>query len=369
LTAAGPVPAAAPSDYATRIKAAVSWIETAIEGSGDGGVSKGYDVLRGRWNGSYPETTGYTIPTLLNVADREELGPRLRNTAIALSDYLVSRSSEEGGIVHWSGKYADPVVFDTGQVMFGWIAAYEATGEPRYLDAARRAGDWLASVQDESGSWKRFQHLGVEKVIDTRVAWALLLLHRHTNAEAHRAAAERNLDWALTRQDADGWFRNCAFTTDGDPFTHTLAYTAEGLFECGLLLGRQDYIEASRRTALALLARQRDDGSLASTYGPGWRPTSRSSCLTGNCQMARLWLSFHEHDGAGSVRQAAERAIAYVAGVQPLAPDRNLYGGIAGSYPIYGKYERFQYPNWAAKFFVDALLTIEYGRGSLKYQG
>jgi hypothetical protein len=32
------------------------------------------------------------------------------------------------------------------------------------------------------------------------------------------------------------------------------------------------------------------------------------------------------------------------------------YGGIPGSYPIYGRYARLQYPNWAAKFFVDALL-------------
>jgi len=33
------------------------------------------------------------------------------------------------------------------------------------------------------------------------------------------------------------------------------------------------------------------------------------------------------------------------------------YGGIKGSYPIYGRYAPLQYPNWAAKFFVDALLA------------
>jgi hypothetical protein len=31
-------------------------------------------------------------------------------------------------------------------------------------------------------------------------------------------------------------------------------------------------------------------------------------------------------------------------------------GGIAGSLPIWGDYSRFEYPNWAAKFFADALL-------------
>ena len=41
----------------------------------------------------------------------------------------------------------------------------------------------------------------------------------------------RNLEWALTRQDHDGWFLGCAFTPDHHPFTHALAYTAEGLFQ------------------------------------------------------------------------------------------------------------------------------------------
>ena len=36
-----------------------------------------------------------------------------------------------------------------------------------------------------------------------------------------------------------------------------------------------------------------------------------------------------------------------------------IYGAIAGSYPIWGKYIHFTYPNWAVKFFVDALLLEE----------
>jgi lipopolysaccharide/colanic/teichoic acid biosynthesis glycosyltransferase len=54
----------------------------------------------------------------------------------------------------------------------------------------------------------------------------------------------------------------------------------------------------------------------------------------------------------------AERLIAQVAATQNtkkrLAVD---YGGVAGSYPIYGASAPLQYPNWAAKFMVDALLV------------
>jgi hypothetical protein len=31
-------------------------------------------------------------------------------------------------------------------------------------------------------------------------------------------------------------------------------------------------------------------------------------------------------------------------------------GAIPGSAPIWGAYSRFEFPNWAAKFFADALI-------------
>jgi uncharacterized protein YyaL (SSP411 family) len=354
------------------LDAALDWITRAQAAAGDGGVSKGFDLLRSRWAPSYPETTGYTIPTLLNAAmalDRLEL----HTLALSLADYLLESTTPEGGVGHWAGSKSRPIVFDTGQVMFGWLAAFDVTCDERYLQAAMRAGDWLVSVQHPSGSWKSYQHLGVEKVIDTRVAWALLELHRRIHQEACCRAAVRNLEWALQNQDTDGWFQHCAFVKGEDPFTHTLAYTAEGLFECGCLLNEVRYIEAARLAAEALLARQHADGRLASTYGSGWCETSRSSCLTGNCQMSRLWLRFYETSGDQACYDAAEKSITFVARTQDLKTSNlNTRGAIAGSHPIYGRYERFKYPNWAAKFFIDALLMldeIENGGEPLPYVG
>lgn len=338
---------------------ALSWIARAHAVSKDGGVSKGYHILRRCWFPSYPETTGYTIPTLLNAAT--VLGqPHLRGLARSLSEYLLSAVTSEGGIVHWRSRRR-PIVFDTGQAMFGWLAAFDAFGDARYRDAAVQAGEWLVSVQGSSGAWERYQYLDVTKVIDTRVAWALLELSRRTGqSSVYRTAAERNVAWAVTQQEKNGWFRRCAFREGEDPFTHTLAYAAEGLLEAGVLLAETQYVEIARRTADALLVRQRADGSLASTYDSAWRPTSRSSCLTGNCQSSRLWLRLYEQHQHEAYLTAARRAIGFVAGTQNLDDARpNLYGGIAGSNPIHGRYERFKYPNWASKFFVDALLALK----------
>lgn len=354
-----------------QLQAALEWIGNAQRASGDGGISKGYHLIRRRWSPSYPETTGYTIPTLLNAAialDR----PDLRVLALRLADYLLKAATLEGAVSHWAAPSSQPVVFDTGQVLFGWLAAYSATQATSYLEAAIRAGDWLASIQDSSGAWLTHQHLGVVKTIDSRVAWALLELYEHTKQENHRGAAVRNLDWVLGQQESDGWLRHCAFREGEDPFTHTLVYTAEGLFESGCLLNDEGYVTAAVRTADALLARQRADGWLASTYRSGWRATSRSSCLTGNCQASRLWLRLSKVRTNPAYIESAKRAITFVSRTQRLkAANPGVRGGIAGSSPTYGRYERFAYPNWAAKFYVDALLTLRVmeSGGALPYVG
>ena len=346
------------------LNAAIDWIRTARAAAADGGISKGYDLWRGRWAPSYLETTGYTIPTLLNAAVALNR-PELRLLALSLADYLLERATPEGGVAHWQAhSRSRPLVFDTGQVMFGWLAAFGASGDGRYLRAARRAADWLVSIQDSSGAWRRFQHLDVAKVIDTRVAWAMLRLHQHAENDAYLHCAVRNLEWALQQQDPDGWFQHCAFVNGKDPFTHTLAYTAEGLFESGQLVQEERYLTASQSTADALLRLQRADGSLAGSYGPGWRESSRSSCLTGNCQIARLWLGLYERSGNQAYYSAARKAITFVTRTQDVdGTNPNVRGAVAGSYPICGRYERFKYPNWATKFLIDSLLALEMAGG------
>lgn len=264
---------------------------------------------------------------------------------------------------HWKqrdGGRTTPIVFDTAQAIFGWLAAWRETSKPAHLQAVVDAANWLVGVQSESGAWIRYQHLDTVKIIDTRVAWALLEVAQVTSRPSYVRAARRNLDWALSQQQPNGWFRHAAFRAGDDPFTHTIAYTAEGLLESGLMLNEPRYITAAEMVAHVLLEWQRADGSLCSTYNAAWQSTSRSSCLTGNCQTALLWLRFYSLSQDTCYLDAARKAIAFVAATQDLrTSNANIRGAIAGSYPIYGRYERFKYPNWAAKFFIDALLALQ----------
>lgn len=355
-----------PSDVSAlrrHVEQAVDWILTARKHSQDGGIPAHFNLLRWRWAPAYPEITGYIIPTLFSCAAYLQK-PELCRIAISLADYLLAVRTPEGGVGHWTKRdpsNAAPIVFDTGQVIFGWLAAWKETNQSVYLDAATRAADWLVSVQDASGAWIQSQHLDTVKVIDTRVAWALLMLERLVSRTSYREAARKNLEWAITQQEPNGFFHRAAFRVGEDPFTHTIAYTAEGFLECGLALDEPRYIAVAEKTVRALLALQRPDGSLASTYDANWRPTARSSCLTGDSQIALLWLRFYYLSKEARFLDAAHKAIVFVASTQNFrTSNTNIRGAIAGSFPIYGRYERFKYPSWATKFFIDALRAYHY---------
>jgi hypothetical protein len=239
------------------------------------------------------------------------------------------------------------------------IRTFEETGESRFLDAARRAGDWLVEIQEEDGSWCKFD-MGYAHTYNTRTAWAMLRIDQVNKNSGYRLAVVKNLNWVLSQKNPDGWFNNASFDPADDPLTHTLAYTIEGLIESGKLLSDERLIEAARLAANALRDRQAQDGSLRGTFRPGWRSEVTWSCLTGNAQMALVWLKLYEITEDVSYLHGAAKAIRYLNQLQSRSSGSpGIRGGVAGSYPIYGDYGYYLYLNWAAKFYADSLMLAE----------
>jgi hypothetical protein len=163
----------------------------------------------------------------------------------------------------------------------------------------------------------------------------------------------------LRQQDDDGWFASNAFTRDAAPFTHTIAYAISGFLESGLFLREERYLCAARKGARALAKIQRSDGWLAGAYSRNWRPRTSYCCLTGVAQMAVNWAVLAVSCGEAEFVHPARRALAYLKRHHRVrARDAIICGGMAGSYPIWGAYERFCYPAWAAKFFADAVMLV-----------
>jgi len=346
------------------LEEAARWILRAQAATPDDGVSGGYSFEDG-WIASYPETTGYIIPTLLRYAEYSGR-PEYRSHALAMAEWELEIQLPEGGFPgHFVDQRHPPVVFNTGQVIFGLIAAYKATNDERFLAAARRAGAWLVGVQDPDGAWRRFDYRECVHAYNTRTAWALAELAMATSEESFLGAATRHLAWALGQRESNGWIRNSAFDPSEDPYLHTIAYTARGLLESGLLLGQRAETEAAEHIAREIMKHVRADGFIPATFDHRWQPTARYSCLTGNAQMSVIWLRLFSATRDRAFLDAARGANGWLKSLQDCNTENpHVRGAIKGSHPIWGGYLFGAYPNWAAKFFMDALLLEEDFRGT-----
>jgi rhamnogalacturonyl hydrolase YesR len=352
------------------------WLCRAQDATPDNGVARSYSITyrpffkRKGWFESYPETTGYIIPTLFDYfhfTGEEDYRKRALRMADWECDVQMSNGAVMGGTVDFSPT---PAVFNTGQVVFGWCRAYLESQEERYLDAARRAGNFLVGAQDPSGQWI----MGTSKfaaeestVYNTRVSWALALLDSIVNDGKYRQRAIRNIDWALSKQNKYGWFSDNCLDDPQQPLVHTIAYAIQGILETGIVLENKRYIQAAVTAAVAVANLIRADGSLAGRYDEQWRPTVTWSCLTGNAQMSIIWSRLHQtgiEQGLDSIATKSNEFSRSVQNLRTRSSGRN--GGVKGAYPVYGGYGTFEYLNWAVKFLMDAFLLEEKSKGNAR---
>ena len=73
--------------------------------------------------------------------------------------------------------------------------------------------------------------------------------------------------------------------------------------------------------------------------------------------MSIIWLKLYELGKDGDFFDGAQKAVKFVASTQDLETSNlGIKGGVKGSYPVNGEYCKFEYVNWAAKFFIDSVL-------------
>ncbi len=314
------------------------------------------------WSASYPETTGYIVPTLIAMADHLNR-PELVDRAVRAADWLLSIQMKEGG---WQGGRVDeqrpPIVFNTAQVVRGMMAAHDRTHDIEFLNAAIRACDWIVSVQEKDGSWARRNFLGASRVYDSYVSAPLLHMHSRTGDPKYREAAKRNLDLIVSKQYTNGWFPDADNTIKHNdrPITHTIAYTIDGLLESHTFLQDERYLKAARSAAGRLQRTFLKEGTLHGRYDQRWKG-SEFPITTGNAQLAIVWARLFAITGQPQWKEGVDRMTAWLMAVQQLsiAGPPDAHGAISGSFPLWGRYEKFAFPNWAQKYFADALLCAE----------
>jgi hypothetical protein len=354
------------ANHQSHLAAAMEWLVRAQDATPDDGIARGFSLAyspyfrSAGWQPSYPETTGYIIPTLFEAASH--LGrPELRDRAIRAahweSDIQMESGAVQGGVI---GQGHTPAVFNTGQVLFGWLSALEETGDQRFEASALRAGHYLVSVLESDGHWRKgnSQFAKAETTLyNARVAWALAEAGVRLNQASFTDAAHRNLRAVARQQEPNGWFPNCCLTDPAKPLLHTLTYTIRGLLEGGRVLEDAALLQSAMLSAAALLDRVRDDGWMAGRFRRDWSPAVEWSCLTGEAQMANNWMRLYRITGDRRWLEKVPSILRFLKGTQNRSSDLDgLRGGIKGSFPLSGDYGRFEILNWATKYFADALM-------------
>ena len=350
-------------ELAASIGRALAWIAYSQDRLGSGGVAC-YEFSG--WTSGYPEVTGYIIPTFwdaTHVLDRPALGERARRMA----EWELAQQTSEGGFPSlYEADRRPPVVFNTGQVIRGLVRMYEESGDERYLDASRRAGDWMVRTQEDDGSWGLANYRGLKRVYDTYAAAALARLWVVTGEERYARAAAANCEFAIRHQRANGWFDLCDNDRRflGAPSTHTICYTVDGLMETGAILDEDAFRAAGSRTAVRLKDLVDPTGFLPGAYDDTWTPRGRYSCLTGAAQLGVILVRLHDETGDRSNLDVASRLLDFLVYVQRLnGVGKDRSGGLPGSYPIWGSYVPLKYGSWGAKFFIDFALAYRAASG------
>jgi hypothetical protein len=341
------------------IEATLRWLCRAQDcsSSADGGVARHFSLLSG-WSPSYPETTGYIVPTMLVEADLSDQAA-LRQRARRMLDWFVAIQFPEGAFQ--GGTIASdppvPVTFNTGQVLLGLAAGATAFDDEAYSTAMHRAARWLVETQDADGCWRRFPTPFAEpgeKTYETHVSWGLFEAERAAPGHGYGEAGQRQVRWALGNQQPNGWFTHCCLNDSDRPLTHTIGYSLRGLLEAYRLENEPHILDAALRTGEALASCLGDDGFLPGRLDSQWRPTVQWACLTGSVQVTYCWFLLSELSGDTRFYDAGLRANAYVRRTIALDGDPDVVGGVRGSFPNSGDYGAYQYLNWAAKFFIDS---------------
>jgi len=338
--------------YENHLHAAAAWLLAAQQAGGGDGYPHSFHLLYG-WRPAYPETTGYIVPTLLNL-HRRLGGAALRNSAAAALRWLETVQRSDGSFCDLQGR---PQAFDTGQVLLGFNYAAEHAPELAKRGALERAARWLAASQEKDGSFIRFAYNAIPHSYYARVGVALAQAGRILGDDSLRQAGLRNLRWAVAQQQPNGFFRQLSFEAGMPPYLHTMIYVIEGLMDGAAETGEDSF----RLSATAFATRLRElsedrDYILRSQYREDYSVANGEKCLVGLAQWAAVCFRMARAELNKAWWREGDKTLGFLKSQQILCADRRLHGGLFGSAPPWGRYMRLAIPNWGAKFFIDAIL-------------
>lgn len=334
----------------------LNWIQQSTRTKPNEKGSAAYYSIFSGWAEPYPETTGYLIPTLYNYGKALN-EPKWTSMATGLGQWLCKLQLSNGAFPR-SLKNKEPLVFDTGMILFGMKSAWENTEEDHFLDSLKRAVQWLADQLEPEGYWKQYCFRpGFAPAYHSRIVWAILEANRYLQSDALHRLCQKAFSFHLQFLNRNHGLNNAGFAQGETATTHTLAYSLRGLLESAWLLEDQVAVEKIALAGNILVSLLKSAGKLAGAYDENWQGDYSFSCITGHAQFSLFIWRLHEITQNTDFLAGSRDLFEWIANAPSKFPLHGIRGGIAGSKPLWGPYQRFRWLNWAAKFYLDAALA------------
>ncbi|MFZ4632967.1 MAG: hypothetical protein ACOYNO_02040 [Saprospiraceae bacterium] len=347
-----------------RLQAALAWIRQSFKATGSQGSSHSFSPVFG-WAKAYPETSGYLVETLLRAAALPGQSD-LYDLSVSCLRWLCNIQLPNGAFTGLMVGHSKPSVFNTAQILFGFAAGLSdlsignASERAAWHASSTRALDWLLQQRQPKGGWAIGAYMAEnpDPTYYTRLLWGMLqmadVLHRADAVEVVQAELLRYAQRFTPQHSVLDW----GFWPDQPAHTHTIAYTLEGFWQVARRLQEQDIMAQTVCSVDVLLQKRALHGRTAGTYDDLWHANLRYRCVTGNLQLSILCGQMGKALGRADLSDAAQSLFDEVAAAQCRLPWSPVYGAIPGSMPFWGPYLRGRFPNWAAKFWVDALMAL-----------
>ncbi|QFJ54994.1 methyltransferase domain-containing protein [Pseudobutyrivibrio xylanivorans] len=302
-------------DYISIYKKTINWIKN--NSIFNQGIRVTSDCLV-----SYPEVTGYYIPTLLRWGYRE--------LAISYANWLISIQKEDGS---WYDAYdKNPYIFDTAQILKGLIAIREII--PSVDRNIIRGCEWILSCMTNEGrlvtpskeAWGDDKNI-CDEVIHIYCISPIIEAGRVLNRPEFIEKA--NEIWGFYRKNYYDKIMNFSL------LSHFYAYLMEALFDIG-------EIDMCEQAMNSISKFQKESGAIPALNNVDW------VCSTGVFQLALVWFKL------GKIENG-DKAFEYACKLQ------NESGGWFGSYLSENNLDEKNsyFPSreisWACKYFLDAL--------------
>ena len=337
---------------AQHIKMASNWL--LYMQNSDGGYSRKFSFINGR-DISYIETTGYIIPTLIDVGKKYN-EPKYINSALKAGEFLINVQNDDGSFSEIDG--GKPLAFDTGQCLIGLNCLYKYTNNNQYLNALKKASFWLVNNQEKNASWERVAYNNIPHTYYTRVASAILKSANILENEMLKDGALKNIEWVLDNQLDNGYFKYSSFDKNTSAYLHTLIYILEGLLDIFDMTKDKKILNAVIKNADNFKdINLKRDLVLCSQYDENFRCVNNERCITGLAQWAGVALRLYELTSDNGYKICAINTLYYLKAKQ--LKSSKMRGSFSASIPFWGKYGGFDFVNWSNKFFIDSMLLYQ----------